>query len=64
MIAKERGIQLLRQGGNLLIFPEGAWYVTENQIVMRLFEGAADMAIQSKADIIPIAIDQKEKNFL
>lgn len=63
MIAKERGIQLLRQGGNILVFPEGAWNITENQIVMRLFRGTAEMAIRGKADVIPIAIDQKGKKF-
>lgn len=46
-IAKERGISLLKQGGSLLIYPEGAWNVTENEPVMKLFPGAATFALES-----------------
>lgn len=63
MIAKEMGIRLLNQGGSLAIFPEGAWNVTENEVVMKLFGGTVEMAIRSEVDIIPVAIDQRGKSF-
>ena len=63
MIAKEMGIRLLNQGGSLGIFPEGAWNVTENEVVMKLYSGTAEMAIRSGADIIPIAIEQRGRTF-
>ena len=62
-IAKELAIRTLKQGGNILIFPEGAWNITENQVVMKLYTGTIEMAIRSGADIIPIAIEQYEKSF-
>ena len=62
-IAKELAIRTLKQGGNILIFPEGAWNITENQVVMKLYTGTIGMAIRSGADIVPIAIEQYEKSF-
>ena len=56
-IAKETAIQLLKHGGNLLIYPEGVWNISENLPVGKLFIGTAEMAIQSKADIVPIAVE-------
>ena len=57
-IAKETAVQLLKNGGNLLIFPEGAWNTTENLPVMKLFCGSAEIAIRTHADIIPMAIEK------
>lgn len=62
-IAKELAIRTLKQGGNILIWPEGAWNITENQVVMKLYTGTVEMAIRSGADIVPIAIEQYEKSF-
>lgn len=62
-IGKETCIQLLRQGGSLLIYPEGAWNIIENQVVMPLYPGTAEMAIRSGAEIVPIAIEQYDKRY-
>lgn len=61
-IAKETCVQWLGNG-NLLIFPEGAWNITESLPVMKLFNGAAEMAIRTGAEIIPVAIEQDGKSF-
>jgi 1-acyl-sn-glycerol-3-phosphate acyltransferase len=63
MIAKENCIKLLNQGGNLIIFPEGAWNITENQPVMNLFTGAVEMAIRSGAMIIPVAMENRNNKY-
>ncbi|MBD5539587.1 MAG: 1-acyl-sn-glycerol-3-phosphate acyltransferase, partial [Lachnospiraceae bacterium] len=60
---KEKCIKLLKKGGNLLIYPEGAWNITENETVMRLFTGVIEMAILSNAEIIPIAMENYENNY-
>ena len=62
-IAKANCINWLLQGGNLLIFPEGAWNVTENLPVMPLFPGAAEMAIRTGAEIVPLAIEQYGRSY-
>lgn len=63
-ISKENCVKLLQQGGNLLIFPEGAWNVSKNLPVMKLFTGAAEMAIRTEAEIVPVAIEQYGKKFV
>lgn len=62
-IGKETGVRLLEAGGNLLIYPEGAWNVTENQPVMPLFSGTAEIAIRTGAEIIPVATEQYGKHY-
>lgn len=62
-IGKETCIQCLNQGGNLLIFPEGAWNVTPNLPIMPLFNGTAEMAIRSGAEIVPVAIERDGRNY-
>lgn len=60
-ISLETAIKVLKQGGNVLIFPEGAWNTTDNIVVTKLFTGAVEAAIRGGADIVPVAVD-KDKN--
>ena len=62
-IAYNRSIELLINGGNLLIYPEGAWNVSPNVIVMKTFNGTVRMAKETGVDIIPIAVEQYGKLF-
>lgn len=62
-IGKETCVRWLKQGGNLLIFPEGVWNTSENLPVQHLFHGTAEMAIRTNADIVPVAISQFEKEY-
>lgn len=62
-VGKETCVKALDQGASLLIYPEGAWNITENQVVMPLFGGTAEMAIRTGAEIVPIAIEQYEKHY-
>ena len=55
--AMNTAIKVLKKGGNILIFPEGSWNITENKPVMHLYTGAVEMAIESGADIIPVGIE-------
>ena len=62
-IAYNRSIELLNKGGNLLIYPEGAWNVSPNLVVMKIFNGAVRMAKETGSEIIPIAVEQYDKKF-
>lgn len=62
-IGKETCVKWLNQGGNLLIFPEGAWNATESLPLMPLYTGTAEMAIRSGADIVPLAIERCGENY-
>lgn len=62
-IAYKRALELLRRNGNLLIYPEGAWNITDNLPVMGLYKGVINMAKETGAEIVPIAIEQYNNNF-
>ena len=62
-VAYNRSIELLNNGGNLLIYPEGAWNVTPNEMVMKIFTGTVRMAKETGVDIIPIAVEQYDNVF-
>ena len=56
-IATSRAEELLKKGGNLLIFPEGAWNFSDELPVRRIYNGAARIALHTNAEIVPIAIE-------
>lgn len=62
-IAYMRAVELLKAGGSLMIFPEGARNGTENLPVMKLFPGVARMSKETNVKILPIAIEQYGKEF-
>lgn len=62
-VGKETCVAWLQQGGNLLIFPEGAWNVTDNLPIMPLYTGAAEMAIRTGAEIVPVAIQRYGRDY-
>lgn len=61
---KKRMKQILDQGGNVMIFPEGTWNISENEIIRDIAYGTADVAIQTRAAIIPVAVEQYEERFV
>ena len=63
-IALETCVKILKQGGNILLFPEGAWNLETVYPVQELFAGVAEMAIRTGAEIIPIGIEQYYGKFL
>ena len=62
-IAYSRAVELLHNNGNLLIFPEGAWNVTPNLPVMKIFTGTVRMAKEANAEIIPVGVEQYRNTF-
>lgn len=61
---KKLMINLLKSGNNIMIFPEGTWNLSENEIVRDIAYGAADAAVLADAVIVPIAIEQYGKHFV
>lgn len=62
--AKKLMTKLLQSGKNVMIFPEGDWNFSKNEIVRDLAYGAADAAISANAVIVPIAVEQYGKHFV
>lgn len=62
-VALKTAIKLLRGGGNLMLFPEGIWNVEPSLPVLPLHPGIAKIAIETNADIIPVAIEQYGGHF-
>lgn len=63
-IAYLRSVDLLKAGGSLMIYPEGARNGSENLPVMPLFSGTTRMAMETGTPIIPVAIEQYDKRFV
>lgn len=61
---KKLMISLLQAGNNVMIFPEGTWNFSENEIICDIAYGAADAAISADAVIVPIAVEQYGKHFV
>ena len=56
--------KVLEQGDNMMIFPEGTWNLSENEIVRDTHLGVASIALEKDALILPIAIEQYGKRFV
>ncbi len=63
-IGKESCVKCLEKGQNILIFPEGAWNLTESTPVMPLYAGTAEIALRTGAEVILVAIEQYGKEFV
>lgn len=63
-IAYLRAVELLKAGGSLMIYPEGARNGSEHLPVMPLFLGTANMAMETGTHIVPVAIEQYDKRFV
>lgn len=57
-ISYVRSVEVLNNKTHLLVFPEGAWNIFEHIPVMQLYKGTARMAIETGADIVPMAIEK------
>lgn len=62
-IAKETAIKVLQKGGNVMWFIEGIWNLSPNQIVHPSSFGVIEGVLRGEAVIVPIAIEQYDKNF-
>lgn len=56
--------KVLKQNDNMMIFPEGTWNLSENNIINDIHFGAVELALQNDAVIIPIALEQYDKRFV
>lgn len=56
-------VNTLRAGYNVLIYPEGVWNISPNQLVLPLFPGVIKCADETGCEIIPIGIVQQGKEF-
>ncbi len=57
----------LNKGRSIIVFPEGTWNLTENQLMMPMKWGIIDVVKETGAQIIPTALDydrEKKKCFV
>ncbi len=62
--SKEKMIQTLKLGGNIMYFPEGTWNLSPNLPVLQCPFGIIEVAQKSNAVIVPIGIEQYDKTFI
>lgn len=54
--------EYLNRGRSIVMFPEGTWNLTENQLMMPMKWGIIDVAKKTDAQIVPVALEyQKER---
>ena len=53
----------LMQGANVMWYPESIWNLSPNELILPFKFGVIDSAIRTNALILPIAIDQQDKDF-
>ena len=63
-IAKNVAVDVLKSGNNLMIYPEGVWNLSPNLLSLPLFPGIIDIALETNCEIIPVAIEQYDKDFV
>ncbi len=63
-IAKETAKDVLKKGKNLVLYPEGVWNLTPNLLSLPLFPGIIDIAMETGCEIVPVAIEQYDKDFI
>ena len=63
-LSKEKLVQVLKSGGNVMWFPEGAWNLSPNLPMLQMPYGIIDAAQQTDAVIIPIGIEEYGKDFI
>lgn len=63
-VTKQILIKLIEQGQNIMMFPEGTWNISENELIYDIAFGTADIAIQTNRKVLPIAVEQYGKNFV
>lgn len=56
-LAKERIVAYLKRGKPILWFPEATWNLTDNLLMLPMRWGIIEVAQQSRAQIIPMALD-------
>ena len=62
--SKERCVDILKNGGNIMWYPEGIWNLSPNQPVLPIPYGIIEVALRANAVILPVAIEQYEKEFI
>ena len=62
-LAYKKAVEILKKGANLLIFPEGAVNLTPNLPIMGLYPGAIKMALETGAEIVPMALERYGNRF-
>ena len=61
---KRKMLNILLEGGNILYFPEGTWNLSPNLPLNRCYYGIIEVALNANAIIIPIALEQYDKQFI
>lgn len=62
-VVSNKMIEHLKQGGNLMYFPEGAWNLKPALPMLPCYWGIIDIARKSNAIITPVAVEQYGKRF-
>ncbi len=63
-IATATTIEVLRKGGNLCIYLDGAWNIEPSNPIMQLFQGIVRMAQKIGCEIVPVSIEVYDNRYI
>lgn len=55
--SKQAMIAYLQKGRDIILFPEGTWNLTENQLMMPMKWGLVDIAKETGAQVLPVVLE-------
>lgn len=56
-VVKHQMIKDLKNGANIMWFPEGTWNISPNLLVLPMRYGIIEVALEANAPIVPIALE-------
>ena len=63
-LVKEKMVQKLKEGANIMYFPEGTWNLSPNLPVLQIPYGIIETAKKGNATVVPVAIEEYDKHFI
>ena len=56
-VAKHQMIKDLKNGANIMWFPEGTWNISPNLLVLPMRYGIIEVALEANVPIVPVALE-------
>lgn len=56
-LSKDAMVEYLKKGQNIIMFPEGTWNMTDQELILNMKWGIIDIARETNAQIVPVVLN-------